>query len=196
MASPTRLPATVPTTPMVIPTEKKTAVMDEALAPMALSTPISLRFSATRRTRWPMRAKAATSTMMVTTTNSASFSSCSALKRLRFISIQSRTQYGKPSRPATARPTRLASKGSSRRTSTPVTPASPAKSRAARSRLQPAGAQLRLEVVTHDARVEVHPAHEPAMGVAAGAGKQRLLEHERRRGADAGHGGDACDHAG
>src|SRR5256885_275747 len=54
-----------------------------------------------------MIAKAATSTMMVTTTKSASFSSWSALKRLRFMSIQSRTQYGTPSRPATAREQRL-----------------------------------------------------------------------------------------
>ena len=34
------------------------------------------------------------------------------------------------------------------------------------------------------------------MGIAARAGEERLLEHERRRGADAGHGGDARDHAG
>ena len=39
-----------------------------------------------------MIAKAATSTMMVTMTNSASFSSWSAAKRLRFMSIQSRIQ--------------------------------------------------------------------------------------------------------
>ena len=39
-----------------------------------------------------MMAKPATSTMMVTITKSASFSSWSAAKRLRFMSIQSRIQ--------------------------------------------------------------------------------------------------------
>ena len=63
-----------------------------ALAPIALRMPISLRFSATSRIRWPMMAKAATSTMIVTMTKSASFSSWSAAKRLRFMPIQSRIQ--------------------------------------------------------------------------------------------------------
>ena len=89
---PKALPATVPTTPISMPATRKIDPMEDALAPMALRMPISLRFSATSRTRWPMMAKAATSTMMVTITNSASFSSWSAAKRFRFMSIQSRTQ--------------------------------------------------------------------------------------------------------
>ena len=80
-----------------------------------------------------MMANAATRTMIVTTTNSASFSSCSAANRLRFISIQSRTQYGKPSRPAIVRPMARAWNGSASFTSTPVTPGRPEKSRAAAS---------------------------------------------------------------
>src|SRR5437773_1328670 len=56
-----------------------------------------------------MIAKAATSTMMVTTTKSASFSSWSALKRLRFMSIQSRTQYGTPRVRASSTPRRIPS---------------------------------------------------------------------------------------
>ncbi len=66
--------------------------MDDALAPIAFRMPISFRFSATSRIRWPMMANAATSTMMVTITNSASFSSWRAANRFRFMSIQSRTQ--------------------------------------------------------------------------------------------------------
>src|SRR3990172_6783078 len=116
-----------------MPTAKNSAVMLRPEAPTALRIPISLRFSATSRTRWPMIANAATSTMIVTTTKSAYFSSWSAANRLRFMSIQSRTQNGNPSVPATARPTRLASNGSSSLTSMPVTPASPANSCAAGS---------------------------------------------------------------
>ena len=78
-----------------------------------------------------MIANAATSTMMVTTTKSAYFSSWSAANRLRFISIQSRTQKRKPSNLATASPTTLASNGSFSLTSMPVTPAIPANSCAA-----------------------------------------------------------------
>ena len=75
-----------------------------------------------------MIANAATSTMIVTTTKRASFSSWSAAKRLRFISIQSRTQNRKPSWAATSRLTFLASNGSFSLTSMPVTPMSPANS--------------------------------------------------------------------
>ncbi len=74
----------VPSSPMLIPMTKKTVVMLARDAPMAFRIPISLRFSATRSTRCPMMAKAATSTMMVTITNRASFSSWSAAKRFRF----------------------------------------------------------------------------------------------------------------
>src|SRR5437870_8993512 len=74
---PAAAPAAVPATPMVMPTAKNTRVIERAEAPTALRIPISLRFSATSKTRWPMIANAATSTMIVTTTKSASFSSWS-----------------------------------------------------------------------------------------------------------------------
>ena len=89
---PKALPATVPTTPISMPATRKTAPMLPAPAPMAFRIPISFRFSATSSTRWPMMAKAATSTMIVTITNRASFSSWRAANRLRFMSIQSRIQ--------------------------------------------------------------------------------------------------------